>query len=197
MAIGELYELIDKQFFLGQEVRNVYHYVNRRESGSAQALAEAWAAQVLPSLLNCQHPSLEHYEIECINLDDDNDFGAHGISAVGDNPIPGEAMPSFVAARVKLIRGSRSVRNGAKRIAGPNEGGVSGNLLTADYLADVQAFADELVNPVISVQAGEWDLVIFGRPTPNRPSRVLVDVIDASAQIQVSTQNTRKGWVGN
>lgn len=196
MAIGELYELIDGQRYLGQDIINVYHYENRRESGTAQALAAAWADQVLPTIAALQMPQVEHVEVEVINLDDDEDFGVFAASVVGTNPAPGDPLPSFYAARISIKRASRVVRNGAKRYAGIPEGGAAGNALNGDTFDALVDIATDLQDPIVSVEGGEWDLVIYGRPTPNRPSRVVVDVADIVPEPGVTTQNTRKTWIG-
>lgn len=197
MAIGDVFQVTDHQTYLGQEIVNVYHYINRREDGNAQTLADAFIADVLPWVTPIQSADLQHTRVSVINLNDEGDFADVVSSIPGNTTEVGDNLPSFYAARLTLIRSTRAVRNGAKRYAGLVEGGVSGNTVDGNILLALQDLATALENPVTGAPTGEWDLIIYGLPTPNRPDPIVADINGVLAEVQVTTQNSRKAWVGN
>lgn len=196
MAIDDVFRLVDVQAYLGQIVTNVYHYQNRREDGNANTLAEAFVADVLPFVTPLQSENLEHREIQVINLDNDADFAQLAISIDGNTIISSDDAPAFLACRLRLLRSSRAIRNGAKRYAGLKEGAFAGNSIGATQLAAMTDLADALTNPVTGTPTGEYDLVLWGDVTPNRPAPIVVDIDDVSPDPFVTTQNSRKPWVG-
>lgn len=196
MAIGDVYQLVDDQRYLGQRVLNIYHYVNRRESSNAQGLADGFVQDVLPFITPCQSPNLEHVSVEVINLDDDTDFAQVAVNIPGNTAAAGDDMASFYALRIRLLRSSRAIRNGSKRYAGVLEGGVNSNSVGTVLLTPLSDLASALTNPVTAAPTGEFDLVLYGKVTPNRPEPIVVDIDAAVADPFVTTQNSRKAWVG-
>ena len=197
MAVGDVYELTDHQTYLSQEVANRYHFRNVGVSGTAEDCALAYVTDILPSLLPLQDDLLEHVRISVINYDDPTDYheealvGSEGTSALG-----GDALPSFVAFRLRILRSSREIRNGSKRYAGLNEGQVNQNTLVAGEVVKLETLASALEQQITAPLGGTFSLVLYGHITPNRPAPIVVPVAGVQALSGVTTQNSRKVWVG-
>ena len=197
MAIGEIYELTDRQTFGNREIVNRYHYRNVNEAGTAEDLALAYVGDVLPFVTPLQTVNLNHFAINVINYDDPGDFIEYAIDIDGNSTSTGDDMPPFLACRFVLHRASRDVRNGSKRYAGLREQDVVADNVTAGYKGRMVNLADALELNITSPVTGEFELVIYGAVTPNRPTPIVVGVTGVSALFSVTTQNSRKFWVGS
>ena len=196
MALGDIYELVDRQTFLGQEIINRYHYRNVVENGTAEGLAIGWIQDVLLNITPIQSSDLQHTVVDVINLDDETDFFSQVSGISGGDTASGENLAPFIASRLRILRSSRAIRNGSKRYAGLREGMVNGTVVTTSYHTGLQTLADALQLQVTSPLGGNWELVLYGDVTPNRPAPIVVAVADVEPSFAVTTQNTRKTWIG-
>jgi len=154
MAVGDIYQLLDFQRFLSQEVENVYFYRQTAEDAlfpSAKALVDMWNSQVRIGLTNLQSTGLTHYRYQAINLFNpgelydvlDSDAG----SAVGD------VANSFVAWGFAAPRTNRLIRASKRRLAGVIETDITNGAANSGALAKLNplavSFNAQLVNAVV------------------------------------------------
>lgn len=192
MAIGDLYQLIDRQDLLGQEVINRYHYVNVSLGGNANDLADAYIQDVLPSVLATQRSGLEHKTIEVINLDDLTDFHTETlVGATGTYPT-GEGQLPFVTLSMKLVRSTRAIRNGRKAISGISEEFTNASGLDPAVQPLVDALAVAMGATIAApLSAAGFEPTILGEPNDNRPTEIRVPVAGVVFG-RIGTQNSRK-----
>jgi hypothetical protein len=173
MAIGDYYEIVDKQDFYGREVLNVYHYEQREVviplSGNvASVFAENWRQQILPSITAIQCTAVVHNSISCRNLFDAADYHeilhsqAGALTQVNNDPLP--AWSNFV---VKTQGEGHTVRPGRKQITGVLESyGAWGQVNNAGYVTLGVGLAVALKKAVTSgllIQLDTWAPIIIQR----------------------------------
>jgi len=197
--LGDLWQIIDKQLYLEQQVLNVYYYRVTNISGvndDGYALALDWFEDNVVDIVRpIQVDSLNHYELEIRNLSNGLDIHTKAIDLDGTrtagSPTP---MPSYVSAGFKLIRESLVTRNGYKRIAGISESDTTGNIfaLAGSALTDAieAAFSADMVIGLITIA----EPVIVSHPigTPPVTSYTYSSIGDAAVKATLGSQNTRK-----
>lgn len=194
MAVNDLYMLLDKQDFNGQEFINCYHYLNVDSDGSAEDLADAFAQDVLPSILPVQRPSLVHQLIEVINLDDPSDF--HTLAVVGGaGTYPtGSGQQSFVSLAYKWLRTTRAIRNGRKAIGGIGEDITTVNGVNPADQAIVDAVAAAMGLTIDApLGAAQFAPYLRGLPNLNRPEEIRTPIAGVVFS-HIGTQNSRKAY---
>jgi len=152
MATGDVYEVIDVQTQEGQQVLNVYFYYQALPlvplSGTiAQALAEDWADQFIPLLVDFQVDTLVHEEVRCRNLFDADDVGITITGDAGSNETS-EALPTFLAVGMKLNHDKPSVRPGGKRLPGLYEVIQDEGVIVAGAVEKLDDLAEALAEPL-------------------------------------------------
>lgn len=193
MAIGDLYRVIDHQSFDGQEVLNVYHYVQTDGAGAADELLTAFNEDMIPSIRAVQNTSLTHTLLEAINLDNDADFGSMALTSSNAGTRAGESLPVFTCWAFRYNRATRAVRNGQKRICGPNEGDQSGGDAISAMLTPLNALAGAMEDPVTeTVTSSSWKPVIVRTTGTSAPFTYTSFDISSVQYVRISTQNTRK-----
>lgn len=198
---GGLVRFSVNQTFQGQAVRNVFWY--RAEDGVADdallGIAQTFWEKVrtpwrafAPNLSN-----LTFDAVEARAFDGDLDYAVYVIPVaeqVGTRSVGGsQFMPTFCAANITLNPANRQVRPGSKRIAGLVEVDNDANMLTTVSAGLLQTLANSFVGTIVS--GGFIDTltaVIHSPPTPDRPTRLLVPIVSASATRGITTQNSRK-----
>lgn len=143
MAIGDLFVLEDWQYIGTQPILNVYTYrqiadmgVDAAFSNPSGRLQQNWRDQKLPSIAACQAAALGHNRINVYNLfntDDSYDYsylvaGNFGGTGVDD-------LPTFNATGIRFSTPGRTVRDGAKRLAGIIEAAQVDGTITDPTLA--------------------------------------------------------------
>lgn len=196
MALGDVYRLVDFQTYDGQTLSNVYHYQNVNDPADAEALAQGFVEDHLPAIRVIQSPALEHTVVTVVNLNDEEDFHELAVGLSGNTTEAGQGMAAFICSRLILHRTSRAIRNGAKRYAGLVEGAVEGRNVNTSYKGLLDDLADALEVNITPIPSGEFELVLYGDVTPNRPAPIVVPISSVEAQWTISTQNSRKAWVG-
>jgi len=206
MALGDLFEVVDVQSLQGQDILNIYYYMNVNVEYSSDDLAEWWIAQVLPDIANAQSPDLQHTEVRVRNLFDASDIATQITGNYGELVTsPAETLPRHDAYSFTLYGPGNTTRPGGKRIAGLVEtmqtdgvhvGGVLAVLDTlaarlAEYIlndSSVAAFRPTIVARVKEVIGG----VAQYRLPETALEAVSQAVVDVAWSLLVSTQNTRK-----
>lgn len=191
MASGDFYIVLDKQRYYGREILNRYYYLQTAGGEGAEELANVFTETVIAAVTNIQSDQLEHVMVSVINPDNPADF----VDFTADLPISGDVagddLPAFVAWGFKYIRTTRSIRNGAKRIAGVTEawldeedvafGTASDSVLAASIVMGATLTGPDggVFEPQLA-RVGEGGAITYYEPVK--------DVIFT----RVTTQNSRK-----
>lgn len=133
MAVGDVYYLLDRQVYEGQECLNTYWYiVQNDDSGSnAQELLDSYTANVLPDILAFQEDNLSHNVIDCyLWADPSSDFAQDATGYAGDQSTA-NITPSFLAVAYRSPSGGPGTRYSYKRYAGVPEEFINGNTVAA------------------------------------------------------------------
>lgn len=152
MANLDVYQIVDKSLFQGQECLNVYFYQARNVLGAPTALdmSDAYIGQLLPAVLDIQNADLLHTEIRVQNLFDPADVHVEAISEPGVGGAGDDLMPIFNSIAFRLVGDNGAVRNGAKRYAGLTEGQFTDGVVTgAGYIAVLDDLADLLFDTLL------------------------------------------------
>lgn len=212
---NDIYELVDRQTYQGQEVLNVYfYYISELFVTTlptiAQVLAEGWTAQVLPTIAAIQAIGVVHNEIAVRNLYDSADAYSNLISVPGENA--DDELPIFAALPFQLQGEDHAVRKGAKRIAGMGETGQTNGVLTdAGQIAGAMDVADKMA-AAVSVgliipdtvfqpclvkreRSGVSGSYTYALPTV-RGTGIKTRIITALLDVLITSQTSRKIGVG-
>lgn len=195
MTIGNRYELLDGQEFLGQDVLNAYYYRQvTGASGNASDLAQAWVAAVLTPLRNCQNAALTHVLIGTKNLDIPTDFDIAPIIPPAAGNVPGEALPPFVAWAFRLNRQQTDVHHGAKRYAGVTETWQDAGVALPGILANLFALAEVLDDNLVGASGATYEPRIMRRLLDGAGHLIGYEdfPMGIAQYVRISSQNTRK-----
>lgn len=183
-----LYRVDAFQQYLGKEVLNTFWY--RENAGlntKADLLGGLFNAQIQPLIAAVQNTGVSHTNIRVTPI-----FGA-GIEfnvapTAPAGTIPGDQMPSFLAASIRLNRSDRTLRNGWKRFAGLLEQEVGaqsfsggfvtllttlGTAIAADLAGGGDLFHPQIVRKPFSTKAlsANWESIdVGGFTVANRPT---------------------------
>lgn len=191
MAIGDRFQLIDAQYYLGQGILNVFHY--KAIAGStpnAQYLVAGYLVSVMTPMRACQDVDMEHISITALNLDDTSDFWVEVPTSGNLGTYTGtHPLASWVALSFMYHRADRAVRNGWKRIAGIDEEVVAGNEVVSGFMTTVNALASAFAS-TIDVSGTQYVPVIVRKNVV--PTASLDFAITGVSFRALTTQNTRK-----
>lgn len=200
-VLGDLWQILDKQTYLGQQVLNRYYYRVTSITGlanSAYAEVADWFVSHIVDVIDIeQHGLLNHYEIEIRNLSNGIDIFSLPIDEDGEaSSDASTALPSYVSLGFKLVRESLVTRNGYKRFAGLVESKVSGNNYTFNTGAQA-AIEAALAEDVIIGAVTLLEPVIVKTPLGNPPvATYQYSSVGAAQFVALGTQNTRKAGRG-
>lgn len=195
--LGDFVQIIDKQLYLGEEIMNVYHYryivISPATSDIYSALADWFEDNVISNVINLQSESLTHTAIEIKNLTNQLDIFTKSVDIDGVVDVDaGENSPSFVAVGFILRRESAATRNGAKRISGIPDGGISGNAPNYNPTV-ISALQDVFASDVVLGVLPSFEPVILRKPAiPGDPPTTYASIGSAQMRPTMSSQNTRK-----
>lgn len=199
LGADKLFQVTVKGTLLGQDWSNVFWF---RDAAAGTSFALGTANDVdtnyMPQYAAFCNLSTFFTSIECINLQDDTDF-AEITPSVTQGTVAGDPEPSYLAVAVKLLRETREVRNGWKRIPGIVEGDLSGNTIAAATVTRLTGLANLFDNALSNGQ----DPVIVRKtyvgdpPVLNPPSLWITGGIGDYEIVGITTQNSRKPGVGS
>lgn len=195
MAIGNRYELLDGQEYLGQDCLNVYYYRQiAGPAGNAGDLRQSWGAAVLPAVIAIQVDDVAHVAIATKNLDVPTDFEILPLVPGTTGTLVGDPMPPFVAWAFRLLRQQTNIRHGAKRYAGVSESSQSLGVATAEVMAALNNLADALGSDLLGDTGAIYEPRIMRRLLDAEGHLIgYEDFPFGLAQyVRISTQNTRK-----
>lgn len=169
--VGEqIFEVKDFQTIGTSTVLNVYYYRKRvgEPDPDAQGVGLGFELDVIDTMLQFQHTSLEHQEVEVRELLTLDNFANVPVAKFGTRG--GNASTNFVALSVRINRGTRETRNGFKRIGGMLEDDKVQNFFDQTY---VDAFVAAMNVPMLSItdtiETSILDLVIIRKTAPGSP----------------------------
>jgi hypothetical protein len=199
---SQIAELVDVQQDAGQEVLNVYHFLDTTGALSIATLAADYIANVEPTMAAFQHSNLSHtavkyrqvYPAATLQLSVANSPALVGGS--GTTP-----MPSADAASMGWILGSGTVnlvggtlphiKRGGVRIAGITEAQVNANTMIAGYIAAARAWWALLLD---GGMVG-WELCVVSFLNAARVRQHTAQqyaIVTGTTDPAPSTQNSRK-----
>jgi len=197
VAIGDLYQLIDRQEFASQTVLNVYYYRLVSSGGSApfaNDLALAFFETLIPAIIDVQVEGLHHNALEVSCPDDPSDFitltivAPDGVGTAGT-----DGLPPFVAGAIRLNRASRELRNGQKRLAGPPESAQTNGTVTGTYTTSMNVIAALMAGSLTETGHSSVFVPRIVRKQRTPPYAITADIGISSAEFtKLSSQNTRK-----
>lgn len=191
MSDGDNFFIRDKQVMQDQDMMNVYYFRQENGSDGAQALAEAFEQVILPNIVAIQHSSVTHTEIEVINVFDEEDFYSLALTSGNVGERTGEVLPRFNAWGFTILRATRLVRNGSKRIAGIAEGDILNGVPAGGFLSTLNGYADALAATLEDSNGNAWDLKIPKGPWVGATVPLAMP-ISGVIFAQATTQNSRK-----
>lgn len=200
-VLGDLWQVVDRQSYLGQTILNVYYYrvtsVTGINDDGYAAFAVWFQTTVLGPIADVQSVDLNHNLLQIRNLSNNLDLFELPIDIDGEATGGAGSMPSYVTITYKLIRESLATRHGFKRFAGVPESQVTGNTwLTAGGSFDTAiaaALAADWVDGIVTMA----EPVIVKRPiSPPVGTSYIYSSIGAAQFSRLGTQNTRKAGSG-
>lgn len=200
----QIVELIDVQQLAGQEILNVFHYLDTTGALDPAVLAADYVANAIPALVNFQSSALTHVAVRYRQV-----YPAALLTAeLAISPvIPGDDSSSPVLAScdafsMKWSLGGTTVltggftghlKRGGMRLGGITEQMVDGNVAQGSY-----ATGWGTIFATLAVPSSGWQLVVASYLSGNSKPRPRQSTVQAYATITgtsvpaPSTQNTRK-----
>lgn len=203
-AVGTVNRIYTVKLFgtySGVQTLNVFHYrISIALQPTAEEVSDNFQSEVLAAIQDIVRSNVNYNTVEVIDEMDVANFGTFDIDVSGTGPSTGEAMASFVAIPIRLLRSSRDLRSGWKRFAGVDETSVITNTFTTSFETLVQTAVPDIVQD-LNIGLGVLPLVILrNRPTPSTPTIdpedpttwLYSDVAEGQFVNRVTTQNSRK-----
>ena len=196
MTIGNRFELIDGQTFVGQECLNVYFYQQTAGvfGAAAQDLAAAWEINVLPTVRAIQTDDVNHDATACRNLDNPADFTVlpHVPGLAGT--VTGEALPPYAAWTFQQTRQTMASRHGWKRIVAVPEAWQAQGIADTGVLATLAAYASWLHSDILGPGGNVYRPVIMRRLLDAQGHLIGYQEFPIATALykHLGTQNTRK-----
>ena len=154
MGVGDVYEVVDVQSMHGQQVLNAYYYYQALptlplEGTIGQALADAFAEDIVPAICEVQHSDCQHLTVRCRNLFDPFDAG-EAITGINGLRLSGDSMAAFDGYGMTINHDSTGIRPGGKRFAGVSEADVEDGVPNGTQITRLDTLAAVLAEPIPS-----------------------------------------------
>lgn len=159
MATNDKFRLTARATYLGQQIQNVYHFIQTAGTGGAQPLAQEFRLSWLIDIALVQNVGVSNFNALVVNLDDDEDFADFTYSSAELGKVTGEGLPSYVCWTYRVTRTSRLFRNGFKRFVGVSESSIVGNNAAAAFEAALATLGTALSTD-IDDGSNTWAIII-------------------------------------
>lgn len=185
---------------LGAATSNTFYYRQALPLQSdAQDVAGLFVLGPLLAMRNIQTVSQTYQEVEAIDTRDVANFFTLAIALSGQIP-SANPMSSFTAMSWRLLRSSRDMRSGWKRLGGVDEGDVTGNTFLPAHFTAMQAAAPGIGGNLVDGIATLQLCIVRDRPTAGDPgidpddstTWRYTDVASTQAVNRTTSQNSRK-----
>jgi hypothetical protein len=207
--VARIAELVDVQNYLGQEMENVFHFVDPAGAADLPTLVANYRDDVIPLLKAMQSTALTHTAIKVRQVYPTAELVAEtSLSpavAGTDGNLPADSYMAYSVkwtinpATVHLAGGfTGHIKRGGMRIGGITLSDVGGNAVPAGIVTACNAFVLELLNPGEDAFQLCVASFLIGNHTPGGPPRDRADTVQSYALVTggsvpgASTQNTRK-----
>jgi hypothetical protein len=200
--VARVAEIVDVQNLGGQEVLNVFHFVDPAGTGDISTLVSDYVAHVIPTTAALQTADLTHvairhrevYPTVTLQLTTAISPPVAGTAAAGDTE------PSAVAASIQFILGVTVVLQGGFtghlkrsgcRIGGIGEGAVLGNTMVSGFITAANTWFTAIENPGTDV----FQLCVasfLDGARVRHPAVQAYSIITGIGTPGPSTQNSRK-----
>lgn len=189
---------VDVTYGVGSDqFRNVFWYRGDNSAvGGAPDLSIGFLANVIPNLFVLLHQNVVGQELSVEEVGSINPVIVLDISANVGGQV-GDIASNFISAPFRLIRTTRDVGNGAKRVGPMAEQNIEGNVFSVAYLAAMDDARDDFAASI--VQGGFTFIPALVKRTTLPPASPITGS-EVSAVItvnRVTTQNSRKAGVGD
>lgn len=162
---GDVVQLTFSALNLSQVQQNVHFYrvEDTPTEGYLTGLVEEFQTVVLPLYEAAQSNQSIYISITARNIFSGDELVVSPLDISSGSISDSEALPSFMAANIKLVRSNARVRHGRKAVGGGTELGITGQQWTSGYLALLQDLADGMAATLTAGLADVFAPVIVGR----------------------------------
>lgn len=196
MALNDLFRVTLEATYIGQDVRNVFYYLQQasNESAPASTLLSQFQTVVLPLIANLQSSFLENNRLLVQNLTNEADNAEDTSPTPATGARAGNGAPSFVAMAMRSNRPNLSERYSYKRFAGLLAADLTGSDFDAPTLVLGSNLAAVLDNVLASPSHDFTPVQVHVGSNPPLPPVYSVNYVITSWQAiaRITTQNTRK-----
>lgn len=188
-----IYEVILKATYQGQEVLNVFAFLDLAGLDDKQGiLASAFDLTTLPAIQTLQNTGVAYTDIICSN--------PTGILAdvtiaptTGAGSVVGTPMTTFVACSFRYNRVSKETRNGSKRYAGMVEENAVTTGFEAAYIT-IMNTAALVFGANVAGGGSSFAPIILKKPPAVGPVYTYNSVANVQVLNRQSSQNSRKAY---
>jgi len=196
MAVGDFYTLKLSGNMLGQTILNIFHYEMITGSGGGSAeLNTGFQANILTRIMAIASSDVTYTDIEIFNWDNGSDFVVDNFSQSGQQA--NQSSTSFLAWAFVLNAANINNKPGHKRFAGVASVSLQDNAPASAIITSLNSLASVLGSPIISGGNSY---------RPRHRYKIESNIegvynegwvnINSAEFRRVSTQSTRKPWVG-
>lgn len=205
---AQVVELIDVQDFLGQQVLNVYHFVDPSGTGDENDVVEDFISDTIPLIKVIQSTQLTHTDIRHRLVFPTAELTADRFivppiaglqDGVADASCDAYSAKWGIGSTVVLAGGfTGHIKRGGCRIGGMAQDAQDGNTIISGFQTDWDAAFVSLQQP----GAGDWFLCVAsflvgnpsgpGEPRPRSSTVHAYALVTGTSNLGASTQNTRK-----
>lgn len=136
MALGDLWQIRAVGTLLGQEINNIFWYIQTTSGGTGQAADAAagmWLQKISPAVKAVQHQDFVWTTMVATNWSTGLEQAEYPVTSGGAGTVTvGDCMPSFNAWGFTYRKSVPLYSSGGKRIAGVPEAWNSGNSFVGD-----------------------------------------------------------------
>lgn len=194
MAVGDVYQFKLSANTMGVTDLNIFHYeMVAGSGGGSQQLADGFILNVLDNIAAICGSDTTFTDVEVKNLNDGTDFAVEAFSVPGARGSTG--ITSFLAWSFTLNTANINFRAGGKRFGSIASGDVVDNNPSGFIVSNLNACAVAIGGAVIS-GGNTYRPRIKHYLTGTDPAVYSYVNVANAVFHRVSTQGTRKPWVG-
>jgi len=199
---AQVAQIIDVQLFGGQEILNVYHFVDTSGVASIPTLVSTYISDVVPLMadlqsVRCTHTGIRYRQVYPTAALQHTTFispPTAGADSANQDLASCDALSIAwdLGDTVVLAGGfTGHLKRGGTRIGGSTEGFVNGDTCPSAAITAAATFVTELLLP----GTGPWQLVVasfLDGARARQPTVQSYAIVDGGSAPSPSTQNTRK-----
>jgi len=190
VATGDLYELKVISIANGQNLLNVFHYLQTAGAGGAPQLVPTFQLQVWTDVNLMLHPSTQRVSTIAYDMVDPTDFFVSGTIAIGAFAA-GDAMPNQDALSFTYVVNRLDARSGGKRFGLYGEGCQNAGAMVGGMVVRIADAELALQSNISDVSLNTWRPVVYGKRTGGG-STYFSNPISSVRFFGFTTQNNRK-----